>query len=113
MSAQKQTLGKGFGALLPEDLDRSILTEENERVQKLLIQDIVPNPDQPRREMDQDALNEMAKSIEQHGVILPIIVIRHQERYRIVAGERRWRQHSLQTCHICQQLYVLCRSWKR
>jgi ParB family transcriptional regulator, chromosome partitioning protein len=91
MSAQKQSLGRGLGALISEDLDRSILQEDNERVQKLLIQDIVPNPDQPRREFDQSALDEMARSIEQHGVVQPIIVVRHGNQYRIVAGERRWR----------------------
>jgi ParB family transcriptional regulator, chromosome partitioning protein len=95
MSAQKQTLGRGFGALLPQDLDRSIMTEDNERVQKILIQDIKPNPDQPRREFDQGALQEMAQSIEQHGVVQPIIVVRQSEGYRIVAGERRWRAAQL------------------
>ena len=81
--------------MISEDLDRSILTEDNERVQKLLIQDIVPNPDQPRREFDPQALDEMAKSIEQHGVVQPIIVVRHNQAYRIVAGERRWRAAQL------------------
>jgi ParB family chromosome partitioning protein len=95
MSAQKPSLGRGLGALISEDLDRSILTEDNERVQKLLIQDIVPNPDQPRREFDSQALEEMAKSIEQHGVVQPIIVVRHNDAYRIVAGERRWRAAQL------------------
>jgi ParB family transcriptional regulator, chromosome partitioning protein len=95
MSAQKPSLGRGLGALISEDLDRSIMTEDKERVQKLLIQDIVPNPDQPRREFDPQALDEMAKSIEQHGVVQPIIVVRHNEAYRIVAGERRWRAAQL------------------
>jgi len=89
--AQKPTLGRGLGALISEDLDRSILQEDNERVHKLLITDIVPNPDQPRREFDQTTLDEMAKSIQQHGVVQPLIVVRHKNRYRIVAGERRWR----------------------
>jgi ParB family chromosome partitioning protein len=89
--SQKPTLGRGLDALISNDLDRSILQEDNERVQKILIQDIIPNPDQPRREFDQSALDEMAKSIEQHGVIQPIIVIRHGTKYRIIAGERRWR----------------------
>lgn len=91
MSAQKQSLGRGLGALISEDLDRSILQEDSERVQKILIHDIIPNPDQPRREFDQTALEEMARSIEQHGVVQPIIVVRHGNQYRIVAGERRWR----------------------
>jgi ParB family chromosome partitioning protein len=95
MSAQKQSLGRGLGALISEDLDRSLLQEDNERVQKILIQDIIPNPDQPRREFDQMALDEMARSIEQHGVVQPIIVVRHQNQYRIVAGERRWRAAQL------------------
>jgi ParB family transcriptional regulator, chromosome partitioning protein len=95
MSAQKQSLGRGLGALISDDLDRSILQEDNERVQKILIQDIVPNPDQPRREFDQSALDEMARSIEQHGVVQPIIVVRHGNQYRIVAGERRWRAAQL------------------
>lgn len=95
MSARKQSLGRGLGALISEDLDRSILQEDNERVQKILIQDIIPNPEQPRREFDKTALEEMARSIEQHGVVQPIIVVRHQNSYRIVAGERRWRAAQL------------------
>jgi ParB family chromosome partitioning protein len=91
MSAQKQPLGRGLGALISEDLDRSILQEDNERVQKLLITDIVPNPDQPRRQFEQAALDEMAVSIEQHGIVQPIIVVRYNQQYRIVSGERRWR----------------------
>jgi ParB family chromosome partitioning protein len=93
MSAQKPSLGKGLDALFSDDLDRTILQEDNERVQKLLISDIVPNPDQPRREFDQTALNELAQSLEQHGVVQPIIVVRMNgdNKYRIIAGERRWR----------------------
>ncbi len=95
MSAQKPSLGRGLGALLSDDLDRSILQESNERVQKLLISDIVPNPDQPRREFDEQALNELASSIKQHGILQPLIVTRHGNTYRIVAGERRWRAAGL------------------
>lgn len=95
MSAQKPTLGRGLGALISDDLDRSILQEDNERVQKLLITDIVPNPDQPRREFDQQALNELADSIKQHGVVQPVVVVRQGNQYRIVAGERRWRAAQL------------------
>jgi ParB family chromosome partitioning protein len=97
MSASKQSLGRGLGALISDDLDRSILQEDSERVQKLLITDIVPNPDQPRREFDQSALKELAQSIEQHGVVQPIIVVRFGQanQYRIVAGERRWRAAQL------------------
>lgn len=96
MSAQNQSLGRGLEALISTDLDQSILQEDNERVQKLLISDIVPNPDQPRRVFEESALAELADSIKQHGVVQPIIVIKHhQNGYRIVAGERRWRAAQL------------------
>ena len=93
MSSQKPTLGRGLGALISEDLDRSILQEDNERVQKILISEIAPNPDQPRREFNQDALSELADSIRQHGIVQPIIVMRAagNNSYQIIAGERRWR----------------------
>ena len=87
----RQSLGRGFDTLIPKDLDKSIMQESGERVQKILIQDIVANPDQPRRVFDQAALDELTSSIKQHGVIQPIIVVRQGNGYRIVAGERRWR----------------------
>jgi ParB family chromosome partitioning protein len=89
----KQSLGKGFDALIPKDIDRAILEEDKHRVQKILIQDIVPNPDQPRREFDEGALKELTMSIKRHGVLQPIMVVRanNDSGYKIVAGERRWR----------------------
>jgi ParB family chromosome partitioning protein len=89
--AKKQTLGRGFEALIPKDLDMSILDEDKTRVHKLLISDIIPNPDQPRKELDKTALNELTASVKRHGVLQPIIVVRDKNGYRIVAGERRWR----------------------
>lgn len=89
----KQSLGRGFEALIPKDLDITILEEDKHRVQKLLIRDIVPNPDQPRRQMDKLALDELTQSVKSHGVLQPIIVVRHETGkggYRVVAGERRW-----------------------
>lgn len=87
----KQSLGRGFDALIPKDLDSSILEEDKHRVQKLLIADISPNPDQPRKEIDPEALAELTESVKTHGVLQPIIVVRLEKGYRIVAGERRWR----------------------
>jgi ParB family chromosome partitioning protein len=89
----KQALGKGFEALIPKDIDHTILEEDKHRVQRILITDVLPNPDQPRREFDPGALNELSMSIKRHGVLQPIIVVRANDGYgyRIVAGERRWR----------------------
>src|SRR3989344_5878946 len=90
MAAKRTVLGRGFEALIPKDLDSSIFDEDKTRVQKLLIADSVPNPDQPRSSLGQN-LNELIHSVKKHGVIQPIIVVRRGNGYRIVAGERRWR----------------------
>lgn len=87
----KQSLGKGFDVLIPKDIDQTILEEDKHRVQKILIDDVVANPDQPRREFDEQALKELTMSVKRHGVLQPIIVVRAGNGYRIVAGERRWR----------------------
>lgn len=84
-------LGKGFGALLSEDFDSSILVDTNERIQKLSVTDIQPSEDQPRRYFDEEALNELAQSIKRHGIIQPLVVTKRGDEYAIVAGERRWR----------------------
>ena len=86
----RQALGRGFDTLIPKEIDDSILEEDKHRVQKLLIADIVPNPAQPRREAEND-LVQLIASVKRHGILQPIIVIRHDGKYRIVAGERRWR----------------------
>ena len=87
----KSKLGRGFEALIPTTIDPSILETDNSRVQKILITDISPNPDQPRHEFDKVAHDELTESVKRHGVLQPIIVVRDGNRFRIVAGERRWR----------------------
>lgn len=89
-------LGRGFDSLLPDNFDNSILQDDRNRIQKLLISDILPNKDQPRKEFDSDALDQLAKSIATHGILQPVIVRAHQDgRYLLVAGERRWRAAKL------------------
>lgn len=90
--AAKKGLGKGLGALnLVEEKEETvkevIVTAENE----VNINLIEPNPDQPRKKFDEDALAELADSIKEHGLIEPIVVQKKDKRYIIVAGERRWR----------------------
>ena len=93
-------LGKGFDALIPTDFDPSLLMDSKERVQKLFISRIVPNPEQPRRYFDQQALDELAQSIKQYGVLQPLIVVPLADNtYRIVAGERRWRAAQIAGLH--------------
>lgn len=90
MSA-KQSLGRGIDSLIPTDFDAAILEEDKNRVQPLLIEDIRPNPSQPRRQFGATELKELTLSIKRHGVLQPIIVVRSGNGYQIVAGERRWR----------------------
>ncbi len=94
--AKKISLGKGMEALIPTDLDASILGEDLHRIQKIPITDIVPNAGQPRRQFDKDELSGLALSIKKHGVLQPIIVVRQSggKGYVVVAGERRWRAAS-------------------
>lgn len=87
----KKKLGRGFDALMPQNIDKAILEEDKNRVQKVLITDIKPNPEQPRKEFDQALINELAESVKRHGVLQPLIVVRHMGGYKIIAGERRWR----------------------
>lgn len=85
-------LGKGLDALIPTDFDPSLLVDSKDRIQKLLITKIFPNPDQPRRYFEQQSLNELAVSIKQYGVLQPLIVSPESDgTFRIIAGERRWR----------------------
>lgn len=91
----KSGLGKGLDLLIPTDFDTALLMEAGDRVQKLFITVINPNPDQPRRHFDAEALDQLAESIKRYGVIQPIVVSPRGDGYLIVAGERRWRAAAL------------------
>lgn len=94
MTAKKKGLGKGLGALL--DASEIQLAKETEAVYDLDINDISPQAGQPRKLFDQAALQELADSIAQEGVLQPIIVRKISARnYSIIAGERRWRASRL------------------
>ncbi|RQD77002.1 MAG: ParB/RepB/Spo0J family partition protein, partial [Halanaerobium sp. MSAO_Bac5] len=83
----KKRLGKGLSALInnEENIDQS-------RVEEVFVDQIEANPFQPRRNFDQQALQELAASIKEKGLIQPITLRKIKaEKYQIVAGERRWR----------------------
>lgn len=81
----KRALGKGLQALLSDELG------DNPSIREIAITDIIPNPDQPRRDFDPQALNELADSLLVHGLLQPVLVRPIGERYCIIAGERRLR----------------------
>ena len=112
-------LGRGLGALLGEDvvaLQAEVKPETVpvqdaapvDAVRDLPIYMIDPNPDQPRRTFDEDALRELAASIESVGVIQPIVVCETDGRYRIIAGERRYR-----ACRMAglEMIPAIVRNW--
>ena len=81
-------LGKGLSALFMEQESAS----QPENLQMVKLSQVEPNPAQPRREFDPEALSELAESIRTHGILQPLAVRRVAgDRYQIIAGERRWR----------------------
>ncbi len=96
-SPSKRGLGRGFDTLIPSQLledEFDPTAQQDEQVSQLRqirLSDIQPDPDQPRRQFDEDALHELAGSIKEHGILQPIVVIAAGDKFEIVAGERRWR----------------------
>ncbi len=86
----KRGLGKGLGALIPENEEKL-----QNAVMELKITDVEPNEKQPRKAFDDQALTDLSESIKEHGVVQPIIVRKLGNGYQIIAGERRWRASRL------------------
>ena len=85
MAVKKGGLGRGLDSLFGENSDERTVTE-------VMLSEIEPNRDQPRKAFDEEALNELAESISKHGLLQPIIVrTKLGSGYEIIAGERRWR----------------------
>ncbi len=103
MQEKRRALGRGLEQLFnDENLDFSAFEENiirdaktNNEIIELSLDDLRPNPYQPRKVFDKDALNELAESIKQHGVFQPIIVKKSIKGYEIIAGERRYRASKL------------------
>ena len=83
MNKIKKGLGRGLSSLIGE-------TKVESKTNKLLLSEIVPNKFQPRKNFDEDNLNDLSNSIKERGVIQPIIVRKSGQEYEIIAGERRW-----------------------
>ncbi len=93
----KKGLGRGFESLIPTELidDEFDPTagedKKSSELKQIKITEIIRDEEQPRREFDQEALEALAASIKEHGVLQPIVVTKEDGKYKIVAGERRWR----------------------
>ena len=98
-------LGRGLGDILSEveeayekdlsDIDSFDLEAEGAKVEDIEVSSITPNPFQPRKYFDDEALSELSASIAQNGLLQPIVVIAKEEGYLLIAGERRLRAHKL------------------
>ncbi len=87
MAMKKGGLGRGLDALM---MDSS--TEDGSKTVTLRLLDVQPNPEQPRRQFEDEAMSELAASVEKHGILQPLLVRPMRDgTYQIVAGERRWR----------------------
>lgn len=83
----KKALGKGLSAFIPEEF--GIIKEE--RYAELDVEQLKPNPLQPRMKFDEQAIDELAQSIKESGIVQPVLVVPDNGHYKIIVGERRWR----------------------
>ena len=94
--AKKARIGKGLDALIPsggvnKTTEKPSKIADKDGVVNVKISKVEPNREQPRKNFDEDALQELAESIKQFGVLQPILVQERDDYYEIIAGERRWR----------------------
>jgi len=87
-------LGKGIGALFPTEALENIQTNEDQ-IEKIDLHKLIANPFQPRKTFEDEAIEELAQSIKEHGIIQPIVVRKKGKKYEIVVGERRFRAAKL------------------
>ena len=95
-------LGKGLDSLIPMSdsskpvTEKKAAKEDNQAAETIIkITQVEPNREQPRKNFDEDALQELADSIKQFGLLQPILVQDRKTHYEIIAGERRWRAAKL------------------
>jgi ParB family chromosome partitioning protein len=91
MTRRKSGLGKGLDALIPAAEDEAPVTATAPGIVEVRLSSITPNPHQPRSPIRDQDLVELAASIEEHGIIQPLVVNKTVDGYQLITGERRWR----------------------
>jgi len=86
----RKALGKGINALIPE-FEMGVPEVESSSTKDLLVDEIFPNRRQPRSYFDDKKLEQLAASIDEHGILQPVVVQKTDSGYELIAGERRWR----------------------
>lgn len=93
---KKKGLGRGIGNFLnSSEKIREVIEEERSKLMEINIEDIFANEGQPRKNFDQEELKDLASSIKKYGIIQPLLLKKKDEKYEIVAGERRFRAAKL------------------
>ena len=87
---QKKVLGRGLGALIPQKGEGSH-AQHTPGLAQIAIEQISPNPYQPRKTFNEASIEELARSVREHGIVQPLVVTRAGDRYKLIAGERRYR----------------------
>lgn len=101
MAAKKGGLGKGLDSLIPDKgkgaaaAGKAKQEASDKDIVLVDINKVEPNPDQPRKNFDEDKLIELSESIKQHGIMNPPLVLEKKDYYMIIGGERRWRASKL------------------
>jgi len=103
-----QGLGRGLGSLIPKKTviygqnqfkaagtEEEVVVFDGDRILRISPERIIINPQQPRTHFSENALNDLAESIKQHGIIQPLIVTKKGDKFELIVGERRWRSAKL------------------
>lgn len=91
-SSKKRGLGKGLGALIP---DADLLARTSDQFFYCGIEEIIPNPYQPRQNVRDKAFEDLVESVRERGILQPLLVRSTEDGYQLIAGERRWRAAQL------------------
>src|SRR5437660_3046433 len=87
----KKVLGRGLGALIPQKAEPAPRASMSSGLAQIPIDQIQPNPYQPRRTFNEASIDELARSVREHGIVQPLVVMRAGDKYKLIAGERRFR----------------------
>jgi ParB family chromosome partitioning protein len=87
----KKVLGRGLGALIPQPRQEAPEVQATPGLAEIPISQIQPNPYQPRKTFNEASIEELARSVREHGIVQPLVVTRAGDKYKLIAGERRFR----------------------
>src|SRR5256714_10084171 len=87
----KKVLGRGLGALIPQRSETAPVHAPAAGLAQIPLDQIQPNPYQPRKTFNEASIDELARSVRQHGIVQPLVVTRAGDKFKLIAGERRFR----------------------